>query len=49
MEKVRNEIMVGENHVATIENFVDKFLPVKILSQISELLGNVFGTGTPER
>jgi hypothetical protein len=46
---VRDEIMVGENHVATIENFVDKFLPVKILSQISELLGTVFGTGTPER
>jgi len=31
-----------ENHIVTIENFIEKYLPVRILSQISEVLKSIF-------
>ena len=36
-EKLYTEISLKENHIVTIENFIEKYLPVRILSQISEI------------
>jgi hypothetical protein len=31
-EKLYTEISLKENHIVTIENFIEKYLPVRILS-----------------
>ena len=40
-EKLYTEISLKENHIVTIENFIEKYLPVRILSQISEIFKTV--------
>lgn len=40
-EKLYTEISLKENHIITIENFIEKYLPVRILSQVSEIFKTV--------
>jgi hypothetical protein len=40
-----------ENNILTIENFVEKFLPIRVLNQISEVIGSLYpvqGENTPQ-
>ena len=41
-ERLYTEISLKENHIVTIENFIEKYLPVRILSQLSEIFKSVF-------
>ena len=41
-DKLYTEISLKENHIVTIENFIEKYLPVRILSQISEVLKSIY-------
>jgi hypothetical protein len=36
--KLYTMISMKENHMITIENFIEKFLPVRVLTQISEVI-----------
>ena len=44
---MKKEIALSENHLITIESFVDKYLPLRVQSQISELLGSIFDKASP--
>ena len=41
VEDMKKEIALSENHLITIESFVDKYLPIRVQSQLSELLGKI--------
>ena len=45
--EMKKEIALSENHLITIESFVDKYLPLRVQSQMSELLGSVFDKASP--
>ena len=45
ISKMKEEIALSENHLVTIESFVDKYLPIRVQSQISELLGEIMEKG----
>lgn len=38
------QICMKENSICTIENFLEKYLPVRVLTQISEVLSKVFSS-----
>ena len=46
VEEMKKEIAISENHLNMIENFVDKYLPIRVQSHISEILGNILEKGT---
>jgi hypothetical protein len=41
-------ISLKENHICTIENFIEKYLPIRILSQISEVITKKYSDETRE-
>ena len=43
---MEEEISISENHLITIESFVDKYLPIRVQTHISEVLNSVFEKGT---
>lgn len=40
--KLLNEMCLKENHIATIENFVEKYLPLRVMSQLHDTLSYVW-------
>ena len=42
------QISMKENNITTIENFVEKFLPIRVLNQISEVIGALFPNAGPD-
>jgi hypothetical protein len=38
---MHTQVSMKENHIVTIENFIEKYLPVRVLSQISEVFNSV--------
>lgn len=39
------QISLKENSICTIENFIEKYLPVRVLTQVSEILNKMFVKG----
>lgn len=39
--KVNRLLDVKDNQIQTIENFIEKYVPIRVQSQISELLGEI--------
>ena len=46
VEEMSKEIAISENHLNMIENFIDKYLPIRVQSHFSEMLGNLYEPGT---
>ena len=40
------EISIKENHIVTIENFVEKYLPMKVLGQVTEIMNEMLEEGS---
>ena len=41
-KKLYTQIALKENHIVTIENFIEKFLPIRVLNQVSECMQAMF-------
>ena len=41
VKDMHTQVSMKENHIVTIENFIEKYLPVRVLSQISEVFNSV--------
>lgn len=41
LDEMKKEIALSENHLITVESFVDKYLPLRVQAQISELIGAI--------
>lgn len=41
-KKLYTQIALKENHIVTIENFIEKFLPIRVLNQISEVMSALY-------
>ena len=42
LQKLQKLIDLKENQIQTIENYIDKYQPIRVQSQISELLNEIF-------
>jgi hypothetical protein len=40
--KLYTEMSLKENHIVTIENFVEKYLPMRVMSQLQEVMCKVW-------
>lgn len=49
MENFKDEMNLSENHISSVESYVDRYLPVKIQSHLSEIMGEIYTIGSPER
>ena len=41
-------LSMKENHLITIENFIEKYLPIKVLTQITEAISSMYSDKTCE-
>lgn len=41
LKDIHTQVSMKENHIVTIENFIEKYLPVRVLSQVSEVFNSV--------
>ena len=46
ISEMKKEIAISENHLITIESYVDKYLPIRVQSHFSEVLGSIFEKGS---
>ena len=46
VDDMKKEMAISENHLNMIENFIDKYLPIRVQSHLSEVIGNIFDKGT---
>ena len=48
VDDMKKELAINENHLNMIENFIDKYLPIRVQSHLSEILGNLYEKGTDQ-
>ena len=48
VDDMKKELAINENHLNMIENFIDKYLPIRVQSHMSEIMGNLYEKGTDE-
>ena len=48
VDEMKKELAINENHLNMIENFIDKYLPIRVQSHMSEVMGNLYEKGTDE-
>ena len=48
VNKLYTEISLKENHIVTIENFVEKYLPMRVMAQVSDILNIMFRKDSDE-
>ena len=48
LNRLYTEISLKENHIVTIENFVEKYLPIRVMAQINETLSFIWKEDTKE-
>lgn len=41
LKQMHTQISMKENHIVTIENFIEKYLPIRVLTQLSEVFNSV--------